>query len=62
MSIRWEDYNPRMKKLLVAIAAATAAVSAQMPPTFTLEQVLSYPFPDNLVASPAGATIASSRT
>jgi dipeptidyl aminopeptidase/acylaminoacyl peptidase len=47
-----------MKNLLVAIAAATAAVSAQMPAPFTLEQVLSYPFPDNLVASPAGATIA----
>src|SRR5713226_4796731 len=47
-----------MKNLLVAIVAATGAVSAQMPATFTLEQVLSYPFPDNLVASPAGSTIA----
>jgi hypothetical protein len=25
---------------------------------FTLEQILSYPFPDNLVASPKGSTIA----
>src|SRR5260370_42432040 len=47
-----------MKNLLVAIVAATAAVSAEMPATFTVEQVLSYPFPDNLVASPAGPTIA----
>jgi dipeptidyl aminopeptidase/acylaminoacyl peptidase len=49
-----------MKKvlLLVAVAAATSLVSAQAPPSFTLEQILDYPFPDNLVASPKGSTIA----
>src|ERR1700730_15956960 len=47
-----------MKKLLGAIVAATAVSGAQTPATFTLEQVLSYPFPDNIVASPTGSTIA----
>jgi dipeptidyl aminopeptidase/acylaminoacyl peptidase len=46
-----------MKKLLLA-AALTTAVGAQAPGPFTLEQVLSFPFPANLVASPAGSTIA----
>ena len=47
-----------MKKLvavlLLTIAAAMAS-TAQVPApagAFTLEQVLAYPFPDNLVASP----------
>jgi dipeptidyl aminopeptidase/acylaminoacyl peptidase len=47
-----------MKKLLLLIVAATTVVSAQTPASFSLEQVLSYPFPDNLAASPAGGTIA----
>jgi dipeptidyl aminopeptidase/acylaminoacyl peptidase len=50
-----------MKKLLLATIAATAAVSAQAPPppaSFTLDQILSYPFPDNLIASPAGSGVA----
>ena len=47
-----------MKKVLLALVAATAIVSAQTPGSFTLEQILSYPFPDNLVASPVGSTIA----
>jgi dipeptidyl aminopeptidase/acylaminoacyl peptidase len=47
-----------MKKLLLAIVAATAVVGAQTPGAFTLDQILSYPFPDNLVAAPAGATVA----
>ena len=47
-----------MKKVLMAIVAATAMASAQSPASFTLEQILSYPFPDNLVASPVGSTIA----
>jgi dipeptidyl aminopeptidase/acylaminoacyl peptidase len=50
------DYNPRMKKLLVALSLA-AAVSAQTP-SFTLDQILNYPFPDNLVAAPVGASVA----
>jgi dipeptidyl aminopeptidase/acylaminoacyl peptidase len=46
-----------MKKLLFA-AVLTCVVGAQAPGPFTLEQVLSFPFPANLVASPAGSTIA----
>ena len=50
-----------MKKLLtllLASAAAAAVVSAQPPAPggpFTLEHMLDYPFPDNLVASTKGA-------
>jgi dipeptidyl aminopeptidase/acylaminoacyl peptidase len=52
-----------MKKLLVMLLAATAicALSAQTtspPGAFTLEQVLAYPFGDNLVASPKSSAIA----
>src|SRR5437867_1265380 len=55
------DYNPPMKKLVLVVVAATALVRAQTPPPsggFTLERVLDYPFPDNLVASPKGSTVA----
>lgn len=45
-----------MSRLLTALVAV---ILAQAPSSqFTLEQVLTYPFPDNLVASPAGSTIA----
>ena len=49
--------------LLHAFLAATALSAPQAPvpapsSAFTLEQVLDYPFPDNLVAAPKGATIA----
>jgi Tol biopolymer transport system component len=50
-----------MKKLVLAVVAATALVRAHTPAPsggFTLERVLDYPFPDNLVASPMGSTIA----
>jgi len=50
-----------MKKLVLAVVAATALVRAQTPTPsggFTLERVLDYPFPDNLIASPKGSTIA----
>ena len=53
-----------MKKVLhTLLASIVAAVvvnaQAQTPARgFTLEQILSYPFPDNLVASPKGSTIA----
>ncbi|HEX3703384.1 MAG TPA: prolyl oligopeptidase family serine peptidase [Vicinamibacterales bacterium] len=47
-----------MKKLLLAVVAASAVVGAQTPRTFTLDQVLSYPFPDSLVASPVGTSVA----
>jgi dipeptidyl aminopeptidase/acylaminoacyl peptidase len=53
-----------MKKLFLlslALAAATAALPAQAPApagAFTLDQVLNYPFPDNLVAAKKGAALA----
>lgn len=61
-SIRRGHYNPRMKRApfflaVIAVAAALAVPRAQAP-AFTLEQILSYPFPDNLVASPTGSTLA----
>ena len=45
---------------LVSIGAlAVSAVSArQAAPAFTLDQVMSYPFPENLVAAPSGARVA----
>ena len=55
-----------MKKLLPVLAIA-AALSARIVPTaqvaapqstFTLDEVLNYPFADNLVAAPAGSAIA----
>src|SRR5262249_4394459 len=39
-------------------AAAAAWMSAQAPTSFTLEQVLSAPFPSDLVAAPAGGAVA----
>ena len=53
-----------MKKLVQVSLVSAAAImlgTAQAPApagAFTLEEVLSYPFPDNLVASPKGSLIA----
>jgi dipeptidyl aminopeptidase/acylaminoacyl peptidase len=47
-----------MKKLLLAFVVTTAVSSAQAPAPFTLDQILSYPFPADLIASPAGAAVA----
>jgi len=50
-----------MRRFATACALALSAVSlavAQAPPAFTVEQVLSLPTPDNLIASPVGSTIA----
>jgi dipeptidyl aminopeptidase/acylaminoacyl peptidase len=53
-----------MKKLAAVLGAAICAravLTAQVPPAvpaFTLEQVLNYPFADNLVAAPTGSAIA----
>jgi hypothetical protein len=38
--------------------AASYSAHAQTPNAFSLEQVLDYPFPDNLTASPTGSAIA----
>ena len=41
------------------LSVVVALVLAQAPaPQFTVEQVLTYPFPDNLTASPVGSLIA----
>jgi hypothetical protein len=51
----------KLAHLLAASIAASLVVSAQVPGPaggFTLEQVLSYPFPDNLIASPKGSLLA----
>jgi dipeptidyl aminopeptidase/acylaminoacyl peptidase len=52
-----------MKRITLALLlslAWTAApqATAQGPPNFTVEQILSFPSPENLVASPIGTTIA----
>jgi dipeptidyl aminopeptidase/acylaminoacyl peptidase len=58
------DYNPpmRMRSRGLLAAACTilhvAAHAQPAAPAFTLDQVLSFPFPDNLVASPTGSRIA----
>src|SRR6266516_3338308 len=50
--------TPRYAAVLVLCAlAATAPLTAQQP-AFTLEQALAAPFPDNLVAAPAGGAVA----
>jgi dipeptidyl aminopeptidase/acylaminoacyl peptidase len=43
---------------VLLVAGLRIRLTAQRPPTFTLEQVIGFPFPDNLVASPRGAAIA----
>jgi hypothetical protein len=58
------DYNPPHDEPVIAAAAfvaATAISGAHTPApsgAFTVDRVLDYPFPDNLVAAPKGATIA----
>lgn len=44
-------------RILLALAAFAAAATAQQP-SFTLEQVLSAPFPTDLTAAPSGAKVA----
>ena len=47
----------RLPAVLAVVLAAPAAVSGQQP-AFTLEQVMSAPFPDELVAAPTGGALA----
>ncbi len=47
-----------MKKLLLLMICAATSLSAQSPPSFTLKQVLSYPYPLELTAAPNGAAVA----
>ena len=51
------DHTPLLSSLRLALLlAAPAAVTAQQP--FTLEQVMSAPFPDELAAAPTGGAVA----
>ena len=58
------SYRARRIGALLAVVVGLAesqrhAVDAQAPaPPFTLDQVLAFPFPDNLVAAPKGALVA----
>ncbi len=47
-----------MKKLFLLMICAAASLSAQSPPSFTLKQALSYPYPLELTAAPNGAAVA----
>src|SRR5690349_7022789 len=42
--------------LLLSLVLAVAAVAQA--PSFTVDQILGFPSPDNLIASPSGSTIA----
>jgi dipeptidyl aminopeptidase/acylaminoacyl peptidase len=42
----------------VLLASAVLHVHAQHPGTFTLAQIMSYPFPEDLIASPSGSRVA----
>src|SRR5438477_278710 len=62
---RRPGYNSRvMRRISIVLAFAMSAVVAVLtqtssaPAAFTIEQVLSLPTPDNLIASPTGSTIA----
>jgi dipeptidyl aminopeptidase/acylaminoacyl peptidase len=56
-----EVSSNRMRSVLVLALVCTAAVlhpRAQRAPGFTVDQVMNYPFPENLVAAPAGNRVA----
>jgi dipeptidyl aminopeptidase/acylaminoacyl peptidase len=60
--MRRQSHRPALT-LLLAIAAVAIGVNRPIAaqagrPTFSVEQILDYPFPDNLVAAPTGSTIA----
>src|SRR5258707_880900 len=50
----------RFLAVFTLVCACAAAAPAQQPPArgFSLEQILSAPFPDNLVAAPKGSAVA----
>jgi len=48
----------RRTVIVAAVAIAAAALPAQQPAPFTLQQAISYPYPAELVAAPNGARIA----
>ena len=49
----------RFLLVLALVCAATGPYArAQRPADFTLDQILNYPFPENLVSAPAGNRVA----
>lgn len=53
--------SPLVARFLLAFVAAggtLARPTAQAPQSFTLDQILSFPFPEHLIASPAGSAFA----
>src|SRR5206468_12477406 len=47
-----------IRRSAVSLVLACMAIALRAATTLTPEQLLSYPFPDELIASPAGSTIA----
>src|SRR5437762_1970631 len=47
-----------IRRSAVSLLFASTVLVGQAAPSLTPEQILSYPFPDELIASPAGSTIA----
>ena len=43
---------------VVLVCSVSGLRGQSSPAAFTLSQVMSYPFPDNLIAAPAGARVA----
>ena len=48
----------RLSVLLLSLVMMAGATAAQSPSSFTVDQILGFPSPENLIASPAGSTIA----
>jgi dipeptidyl aminopeptidase/acylaminoacyl peptidase len=48
----------RLRPVIAALAIGTSSLSAQRPATFTIDQITSYPFPNELTAAPSGGRIA----
>src|SRR5580700_263183 len=55
-TINWNRFIMRLRLLLVC--AFLAALPLPAAPAFTIDQVLSAPFPDDLTASPKGDAVA----
>src|SRR2546421_5964067 len=48
----------RLSVLLLSLVMMGGATAAQSPSSFMVDQILGFPSPENLIASPAGSTIA----
>jgi len=50
--------RPLVPTILLAASFALTATAQRTPPSFTLEQLMGYPFPDNLTAAHSGGRVA----